>query len=447
METSGQGETVRLRPRRRRGRQLFGLALGLVILGLLASGVIRTVRLWGVPGAPEPFDVAAFEATSVPDEQNAFVLFRKARQELGDPSGTWPLYGSRTAGREWIDSESAVRDWVAMSRPALEVWRSGTDRPDARVARSAAGWSSEGLDPNLPNWLRLALMEANRLEEAGDLAGAWRWHKARLRAPLLIARRGGGFERGWSSYFFEEVAHRARGWAEHDEMTAPLLRAAIADVEAMASLHGSEADSLKRDYLQLRAEIADPWLAARIGEPTAGGPTAPAAGLPAYQVPLPQPLQGLRTRVDAFLAGEPERSRRVARMVYANWLAQADRRPADRAKAISTDPLIFDEAAATVPVAPVDLARLAAAAPMFQLARHALPTPPGVAPLSDRWPKLYATDRRVRAGLIVSLAGRLYEVETGATAADDAQLVGKVLPKLPDDYVPPDGGTAPAGPQ
>ena len=48
-----------------------------------------------------------------------------------------------------------------------------------------------------------------------------------------------------------------------------------------------------------------------------------------------------------------------------------------------------------------------------------------------------------RAELILALADRIYEIETGTRPANDEALVGKVLPKLPDDYDP----NAPATPE
>ena len=434
-------ETPVFRPRKRWRRALNAL-LGLAIVVALGVGVLRVTSLWGIPDAPEPFDVAAFEAETVPDDRNAAVLFLEARRLIGGPNATWAIWGNRYPGHEWRDSGPDVRRWVADHRPALEVWRRGTERPDAWKARRGTGWSSGFLiDDDLPNWMRTAALEASRLEEAGDLAGAWVWHRARLRAALLVGRRAGLLERRNTSFFFDEAATRARIWADCDGMTTDVLRRAIADVEAMAALHGTEADSLKRTYIEQAAEIDDPGLAFRLFEPPPNGSKVPPIGSPPGRR-LPEPFASYYRRADLSLRAEPERSRQINRLIFANWLAQADKGPGGRAKVISTDPLVFDAGPgaslgrprATSPGSPP-------AAPLFALVRGGFGAPPPSWPIPDRWPRLFAADRRARANLIVALAVRIYEIETGAVPPDDAMVVGAVLPKFPDDYVPPDGGS------
>src|SRR6202042_2111746 len=99
---------------------------------------------------------------------------------------------------------------------------------------------------------------------------------------------------------------------------------------------------------------------------------------------------------------EPERSRRLARLVWANWLAQADKPAADRTKIVPTYPLVFEaDPGSNPPVASARLAQLAAAAPVLTITRGG-PKPPRKGwPARDNWPDVVALDRRARAGLIV----------------------------------------------
>src|SRR5215831_20130270 len=68
---------------RKRLRQLarvtFVLAIGLA-LAATALAIWWLTSLNGLPDIGEPFDVAAFRAFSIPDEQNAFVFFRRANE-------------------------------------------------------------------------------------------------------------------------------------------------------------------------------------------------------------------------------------------------------------------------------------------------------------------------------------------------------------------------------
>jgi hypothetical protein len=311
------------------------------------------------------------------------------------------------------------------------------------IGTAARRWSDVLPDPFFHAWLRVAGVEASRLEGAGDLEGAWRWHKARLRATLLMARRRGAWTRHHLVERFHKVRRRAAEWAEAPKMTAPLLRAAIADVEAMAALHGTEADSLKTDYLRLMAEFDDfadmsQDRSKLVDRAAALGPTSqssPSAGTLSRIIP-PEALRPSYARVASFVEAEPERSRRITRMIVANWLAQADKRPADRAATVSTYPLVFDEDAGPTPsLSPRALARRAATAPYFAIARS------GFAPsawwvTADQWPTIYRADRVARAELILELADRIYEIQTGNRPPNDEALVGTVLPRLPDDYDP-----------
>lgn len=440
---AGATAEIPILPRRgRRWRRLFKFVLGLAIVIALATGVLRVTSLWGIPDAPEPFDVAAFQARAIPEDANAIVAFDEARRMLGGEHevGLFGLMGRQP--KDYVEEKPETLEWIEANRPAMEVWRRGTERPDAMpTGKVVPIWSEVLPDHLLHSWLRVASIEASRLEHAGDPERAWRWHKARLRATLLMARRRGIKTRHFLSETFNEVSRAAGDWAKGPGVTVPLLRRAIADVEAMAGLHGAEADSLKIDYLALLADFdgfADPArghfdLASRV----ANVPRSLPLGTLSRVVP-PEPLRPLYARVVSLVEAEPERSRRIARMIFANWLAQADKRPADRPATASTYPLVFDEDAGPTPsLSPSALARRAATAPYFALAR--VGPPPAWWYVVDQWPTTYRLDRQARADLILALADRIYEIEKGGPPPDVEALIGTVLPKLPDDYDPTGG--------
>jgi hypothetical protein len=431
--------------RRRLQRWTLRLLAGAVLVVALGIGTIRVINLWGIPDAPEPFDIAAFEAgETVPDAANAVVLFRKARQMLGedDSKRFQPLWnGPKTA--EWSETSPEVRDWVEKNRPALEVWRRGTDRPQAAPLPGGDRSKSRMWTADLANWLTFALLEASRLEDEGDFAGAWRWHKARLRLALLVGREGGLSDRSGMLFNLHRIVARAQAWAEGTNVTVPLLRQAITDVEVMAALHGNASNVLKREYLQCVSEISalpgvfEDTELERLGFDT--------AAVGERYIP-PYLFRKAHRQLDLLLNVEPERSRRLARLVWANWLAQADKPASDRTKIVSTYPLVFEaDPGTSPPVASARLAQLAAAAPLLTITRGG-PKPPRKGwPARDNWPDVVAWDRRVRAGLIVGLAIRIYGLENdGKEPATSQALVGKILPKLPDDFIPPEDDAPPA---
>lgn len=448
-------DAPRLRPRRRwRWRRLLNGLLGLAIVVVLAAGVLRVTSLWGLPDAPEPFDVAAFQAETIPDGRNAIAAFAEAARMLGGERELAVFGAMWRQPKGYLEEKPEVRDWVEKNRPAMEAWRKGTERPDARpIGGVVPIWSEVLPDPYLHSWLRVAATEASRLELAGDLDGAWAWHKARLRATLLVGRRRGIQTRFRLSEVFNDACHRATDWAGNPNVTVPLLRRAIADVEAMAPLHGTEADSLRTDYLALMADFddfADPKnghssLMDRAATQASPTMASPSAGLTSRLIP-PEPFRPLYARVVSFVEAEPERSRRIARMVFANWLAQADKKPAERAATVSTYPLVFDEDAGPTPsLPPATLARRAATAPYFAIGRGGFSPPPAWWFWVDQWPTAYTADRQARADLILSLADRIYAIEQGHPPDNVETLVGTVLPKLPDDY-DPSGGTKSGAP-
>lgn len=88
-------KTLQLLRRRLRqlGRVMLVLASGLV-LGGTALAIWWLTSLNGLPDIGDPFDVAAFRAFSVPDDQNAFTFLRRANEKL-------------TPIRGWIEGEGA----------------------------------------------------------------------------------------------------------------------------------------------------------------------------------------------------------------------------------------------------------------------------------------------------------------------------------------------------
>src|SRR3954454_13191105 len=79
---------------RRRLRQLLRVTLVLaacLVLAAVALGIWWLRSLDGLPDVGDPFDVAAFRAFRIPEDQNAFTFFRRANEKLGP----FPLPGKQ----------------------------------------------------------------------------------------------------------------------------------------------------------------------------------------------------------------------------------------------------------------------------------------------------------------------------------------------------------------
>ena len=166
-----------------------------VVVALLVT--VATPPLWwamqlaGLPDVGDPFDVEAFRSFTIPDERNAFVLYRRAGAMLkpladylkGSKDKIGPLI-------QWSEAGPDVRRWVEDNREAMAVYRQGTERPDALDQSVVFG--REGFRTYQELWVfhLLVLLEASRLEEQGDMAGAWDWYAAMFREMHHVGLHG-----------------------------------------------------------------------------------------------------------------------------------------------------------------------------------------------------------------------------------------------------------------
>ena len=118
---------------RKRLRQLARVTLVLAICLAVAAAALAiwwSTSLNGLPDIGDPFDVAAFRAFSIPDDQNAFAFFRRANEKLTPiRSGEGPYPDDPKFS--WSIANPASREWAGENREALELFLQGADRPDA----------------------------------------------------------------------------------------------------------------------------------------------------------------------------------------------------------------------------------------------------------------------------------------------------------------------------
>src|SRR5262249_35887910 len=141
--------------------------------------------------------------------------------------------GGPDRGEDWRLAGPEVRAWVVENREALDLWRRGADRAGAPdlPRRSWAPFVSarwRAFDRAEPlTFARLAVLEGTRLEEAGDLDGAWGLYRAVVRGGLHVARRGNFWEH-LTADRMQAMAGRALGrWAADPRIDAVRLRRAL----------------------------------------------------------------------------------------------------------------------------------------------------------------------------------------------------------------------------
>jgi hypothetical protein len=156
---------------RKRLRQLARVTLVLAICLAVAAAALAiwwSTSLNGLPDIGDPFDVAAFRAFSVPDDQNAFAFIRRANEKVTPIRG-----GSWAEGPypddpkfSWSIAEPKMREWAGENREALELFLQGADRPDAA---HPAGELTASAELGRLSWV--AFLEGSRRQESGDTAG------------------------------------------------------------------------------------------------------------------------------------------------------------------------------------------------------------------------------------------------------------------------------------
>src|SRR5262249_30199109 len=163
---------------------------------------------------------------------------------------------------------------------------------------------------------------------------------------------------------------------------------------------------------------------------------------------LPEDMVGHLEAAHRFLLREPERSRRVLRLLCANWLAHVEtpeprhRKPAVLVSfplRVSTNPI--RNVTTTVPLYPVSPVAPAGARSLLpqDLASWLVTTNDvklrilvmnSYMPWS---PANHLRDRQAHSALVIMLATEIYHRERGSLPPSEEALVGTYLKSLPDD--------------
>src|SRR5262249_39065349 len=88
----------------------------------------------------------------------------------------------------WGKAAPEVRRWVESNRQALEVWRTGADRPEALFVQpeEMTITTAPSAIQSVRHLARAGLLEGSRREQAGGLGGAW--GGGGVRSPAALRR-------------------------------------------------------------------------------------------------------------------------------------------------------------------------------------------------------------------------------------------------------------------
>jgi hypothetical protein len=414
-----------LEPATGRSRRLILIVGALTLAGSTAFLSWWMTTLSGLPDIGDPFDVAAFADTPVPDDENAFVLYREAVKKLVEEPAEITY--------DWGTTGPVGKGWLQRNREALEVWRRGTERPKALYMppRTLTVMTQLPVIQQSREFARLAQLEGSRLEAEGDLEGAWRWHRAIFRSSRHVGQRGTMIERLVGRAMYQVASRQITRWASDTRVTPALLRQALDAVIADYEMTPPLSDCLKVEYLGFVNTFEDPALVWKC--------------LNEDSIRRPGPPDWLSRNNSLFslarvVKKEPERSRRVLRLIYANLLEVCDLPPDRRPPVTCSLPNLTG-----APGSPmlVDLYQLDNSTPARS---RALP-PDEI--LEWYRSSLYAThlspavkmifnvtdaERTSQANLVITLANRLYEIERGKPPETVEELVGPYLKALPAGY-------------
>jgi hypothetical protein len=402
------------------GRRRWTAAL--VLLATTATPVLWwSMQLLGLPDIGDRIIPGESRLTDVPDDRNATHLYRQAQERYR--SAGLPLGITLDVSVPWSKVPQGLRREAEENREALALYREAADRPDA----------SPGLDRlrfgvSMLHWL--ALLEASRLEEQGDMAGAWTWYRAVLRTIHHEGAFATDSGRVIAQIHHDRLRVRVKAWAADPRTSPEMIRRALADAFACRSIPPP------CDSYTLVAECLQP--------DASNGQATAAKWNQIFAVPdawvTPDQMQAVYD-VWRTWHREPERSRRIIRLAIANWLAY-ERLPADRRPAPDLNVTGPYEFYAFGPEAPAEARALSP----VQLDRW-LASSPEARQFLDRWQvnrrfltqgqpfeELRGRERRNDRALVVLLASELYRRDHHGTAPpSDEALVGLYLTGLPEE--------------
>jgi hypothetical protein len=299
------------------------VAFPLVLVAALLLGpfVYRAHRIGSVPDIGDPFDVEAFLAVEVSEEDNAWPLYEQAVTKLRPrPSFRDAAWDTLTRDH-WDRVDPALQQWVFDNHDFLQLWKTASERANAiDPDRDPLENPTLALFPGFFAFLRLAKLEALRHEADSDWEAAWTWYRAIYRSCLHL-RLDGRISSDIRAMIGEaDTNPRAMRWAQNPKVGPELLRQALDDLTAIDKATPPPSHHLKFEYVRDLDDINSVASDIRAEEPFLGKPLL-------------------------SVLNEPECSVCVVRLVNRNWLAHVDKPAWQRPPIVSEKYGLYDDSA------------------------------------------------------------------------------------------------------
>ena len=156
----------------------------------------------------------------------------------------------------WSQADPKSREWVEANRQAIELFQQGADQSDAA--------NPDG--DSVVNGQRMALLvllEADRRQASGDMAGAWDCYRAILRMATHTRRRGSLNQRVDLYVYWDGLSRqRLATWAADPRTSIPQLHGALEEVLKSEPRPEWDSFAMKSGYLAMMrfAGAAGPYL-------------------------------------------------------------------------------------------------------------------------------------------------------------------------------------------
>lgn len=304
-------------------------AITVLAVLLLAMPVsVRWYRLWWLPNVPVPFDEEAFNelpAVGLGHDEHAFTHFQRAQmliKPLPKAPEFWERFAEPVHPSVWDEFPEEARQWVMDGQPVIEHLRRGGRCKSGQI-----------LIPRQYNFMvmlphaqgmrdlqRLSNLDVIRLLHAGETQDAVGQLHDVYRAHRFLGPRGCNIERLIGIACHSVQLRGWQMWCRHPNVTAEDLEAALGRLRQDWKLTPLPSDNFKVEYSSIVNELkypmtnvlnefdqsVDRWTIEHAGLSTAPLTQSLSANAKGWQIPI------------LWVAGEPERSQRGARL----WLTQ-----------------------------------------------------------------------------------------------------------------------------
>jgi hypothetical protein len=423
MSMSGTSERADASLRVSKTRRTLRVVLASMFLAVAAVGSVliwQFTTLSGLPDIGDPFDVEKYARIEIPADENAYTFYRRAFKMTEGINCPRSMSGNYS---DWNLISAEELKYLEDSRAALAVWLEGTKRNRAVYIQPGEATFETVLPVTQEsrNFARRMNLQAFKLQHEGDLTGSWTWLRANLRTGRHIGMNGFVIERLVGNAIFATASMQVKLWADDPRVDAKMLRVAMDDVLALDALDRSPSQMARAEYFSAMTAFRDQETSERM--------------LP-FATPAPpqtwkQKMSDRISRLIASFRHEPERSRRVTRLIIANLLAACDLAPDERKQRIRQFgklTLYAPAEGAPTTISPEALAR------WNETTRYARV-------FQSDWMNVeknaLARDETSRASLLVHLAEQLYKREKGHEPKSVDELIGPYLKTLPHGYVAP----------